>query len=94
MKRLILITLLAVNVLVLSDCCHADEEGKSEQGVCTSKVSHSNHNEMRVGAPPAEMELDPFYKKFLDCDGITVIGSVSQAMLLFPAPSIIFTPNL
>ena len=75
MKRLIFITLLAVNILVLNDCCHADEEDKSEQGVCKDKVSHSNHNEMRVGAPPAEMELDPFYKKFLDCDGITVIGS-------------------
>ena len=28
-----------------------------------------------ITAPPAELELDPFYKKYLDCDGISVISS-------------------
>lgn len=28
-----------------------------------------------ITAPPAGLELDPFYKKYLDCDGITVISS-------------------
>jgi hypothetical protein len=60
---------------MLSDCCCADEEDKSKQGVCTSEVSHSNHNEIRVSSPPGEMELNPFYKKYLDCDGIAVISS-------------------
>jgi hypothetical protein len=60
---------------MLSDCCCADDRKKSDEGVCKSEVSHSNHNEMRVSAPPEEMELNPFYKKYLDCDGIAVISS-------------------
>lgn len=28
-----------------------------------------------VGPPPAEADLDPFYSKYMDCDGISVISS-------------------
>jgi hypothetical protein len=28
-----------------------------------------------VTTPPAELNLDPFYAKYLNCDGITVISS-------------------
>ena len=75
MRCLILITLAVVTILVLSDCCGADEGKKPAEGSRKSDVSNSHRNEMRVGVPPAEMELDPFYTKYLDCDGIAVISS-------------------
>lgn len=75
MRRLILITLVVFNILVLSDCCLAQEVEKSDAGVCRGETTNPNKNEIRISAPPAEMELDAFYKKYLDCDGIAVIGS-------------------
>jgi hypothetical protein len=75
MKRLILITLLVVEILVLSDCCSAGGREKSDEGACKSEVSNSRNNKIRVGTPPEVMELNPFYKKYLDCDGIAVISS-------------------
>ena len=75
MRRLMFITLLFVKILILSDCCRADARGKSDAGLCSSKVSNSHNNAILVVPPPAEMGLDPFYKKYLDCDGIAVISS-------------------
>jgi hypothetical protein len=60
---------------VLSDCCGADEGKKPDEGSRGSDVSKSHRNKMRVGVPPGEMDLDAFYKKYLDCDGIAVISS-------------------
>ncbi len=37
-------------------------------GLCSCSTNH-------VSSPPAELKLDPFYEKYLDCDGIVVIGS-------------------
>jgi len=75
MRRLILITLVVFNIHVLSDCCLADEGKRPDEVVCESEALNSNDNEIRVSPPPADMELDAFYKKYLDCDGIAVIGS-------------------
>jgi hypothetical protein len=75
MKRLVLITLLVVELLVLSDCCCADGREKSGESAGKSEVSNSRDNKIRVGKPPEGMELNPFYKKYLDCDGIAVISS-------------------
>lgn len=75
MRRLIVITLVVINILTLNDCCLADEGKKPDAGVCSGEITNPNKNEILVCAPPAEMELDAFYKKYLDCDGIAVIGS-------------------
>jgi len=75
MRHLMFITLLFVKILILSDCCRADARGKSHAGLGSSEVSNSHNNKIHVGTPPAEMELDPFYKKYLDCNGIAVISS-------------------
>jgi hypothetical protein len=75
MKRLILITLLVVEILILSDCCCAGGLEKSGESAGKSEVSNSRDSKIRVGKPPEEMELNPFYKKYLDCDGIAVISS-------------------
>lgn len=75
MKRLILITLLVAEILILSDCCYAGGREKSGEGARKSAVSNSRNNKMLVGTPPEEMGLNPFYKKYLDCDGIAVISS-------------------
>ena len=37
-------------------------------GLCSCNTAH-------VSAPPADLKLDPFYAKYLDCDGIVVISS-------------------
>ena len=74
MKRLVLITLLVVELVILSDCCSAGGREKSGKGADKSEVSNS-HNKIPVGTPPEGMELNPFYKKYLDCEGIAVISS-------------------
>ena len=75
MKRLVLITLLVVEMLILSDCCCAGGREKSGEGAGKSEVSNSRNNKKLIGRPPEKMELNPFYKKYLDCDGIAVISS-------------------
>jgi hypothetical protein len=75
MRRLIFITLLLVKILMLSDCSRADAPRKSDKGSCSSEVSNTTNNEILVRTPPAEMDLHPFYTKYLDCNGIAVISS-------------------
>ncbi|MBW8040505.1 MAG: hypothetical protein FVQ85_10940 [Planctomycetes bacterium] len=75
MKRFVLITLLVVNILVLSDCCCAFGREESDEGLRKSEVSNSRNNKIAVGTPPEGMGLNPFYKKYLDCEGIAVISS-------------------
>ena len=39
-------------------------------------LSCSSHlSQAPIGSPPDDLNLDPFYAKYLDCGGITVIGS-------------------
>lgn len=75
MKRLILIMLLVVGLSIFSECCCGDGREKSGEGAGKSEVSNSRNNEIAVGTPPEGMELNPFYKKYLDCEGIAVISS-------------------
>lgn len=75
MRRLIFITLFFITMLMLSDYCRADARKKPDAGLLSCEVSNSHHNKIHVGAPPSEMGLNPFYKKYMDCDGIVVISS-------------------
>jgi len=75
MKRWLLITLLVVEILIFSDCCFGGGREKSDEGARRSEASNSRDNKVRVSRPPEEMGLNPFYKKYLDCDGIAVISS-------------------
>lgn len=38
-------------------------------------VAEENNDPIKVIAPPKELRLDPFYKKYLDADGIPIISS-------------------
>lgn len=75
MKRLVLITLLVVELVIFSDCCCGDGREKSGEGARKSEISNNRNNKKPIGTPPEGMELNPFYKKYLDCDGIAVISS-------------------
>lgn len=43
--------------------------------ILSSLIGITSQASPAVGTPPAEMDLDPFYAKYLDCDGIPVISS-------------------
>jgi len=67
--------LFVVKILFLSDCCPARDRKKLDEDLCRGGVSNFRNNEISVSEPPAEMGLNPFYKKYLDCGGIAVISS-------------------
>ncbi len=75
MKRFILITLLVIEIMIWSDFCFGGDREKSDEGTYRGEVSNSRDNKKRVVKPPDEMGLNPFYKKYLNCDGIAVISS-------------------
>jgi hypothetical protein len=49
-----------------------------------SKATIGSYAAFMVGAPPASLKLDPFYRKYLDADGIPIVSSakVPDAALL------------
>ncbi len=38
-------------------------------------LGFSRQNRVSISPPPADLKIDPFYTKYLDCDGITITGS-------------------
>lgn len=57
----IVVLMMLISCLFVA-CAQAETEAKKEQGD-------------KVTAPPASLELDPFYKKYLDANGIAITSS-------------------
>lgn len=67
-----------ISIIVMVVISKANSNGpiQSRQQVLANKMSSRvNHTEDSVTYPPASLQLDPFYEKYLDASGIPIVGS-------------------
>lgn len=64
-------------VLLVSTCVPASAAIGSEPPLATWATTDETYAARSIGAPPASLRLDPFYKRYVDAEGIPIASSAA-----------------
>lgn len=95
MKRtslLLRLSLFACSMILLITSCTKDPNDPGNSGSGGSSGRFSGHMSCTVIAPPADVKLDAYYTKYINCSGVPVIGgdSISDEALILADQTISF----